>query len=571
MYTQSYRHFINTRLLLVVFLATLSACGSTRPYTSGPVKTFDPDNQHLPEPPETEEHFEWESLYLSTFYQVEKNLDLGRLFQNIGRLIGITGRDEAKNVNVLDEVPNSSWYTHRHYTDPMTSRELKQGPVKPGETPDTSRAIAVIRGKSDGVTPGFTIKDARDNIFIIKIDQPDYPELQSSSEVIATNIFYAAGYFVPQNSITYLDPQQLFIDEDATVTKDGKEQPMTAADLQEILNKAYIRGDGKVRVLASKFVDGKPIGPWNFMGLLKGDPNDRVPHEDRREVRGLRVLASWLNDTDRRHANTMAVYINEEGNNYIRHYLLDMGSTLGTTGNTLKQTKRGQEYRYDPRYMGLLYASLGLYVKPWARPEAKNRPYYPAVGYYEAELFDPGNWVTSYPNPAFEKATPRDGFWGAKIVMSFTDDDIRALVEAGQISDPNAAGYLTETLIKRRDKIGEYWFGRMNPLDKFKVWQKGEELRLSFSDLSVEGGLAEPSAHRYLYSVSVDGKPLFRNRIAEEPEIVFNTGTKAGPKQIVRVELHTLREYRDGRGKKIDVYVELQNGNARLVGIDREG
>lgn len=571
MYTQYYRYFINTRLLLVALLAIVSACSTSRPYTTGPVKTFDPDNRDIPEPGETEEHFEWESLYLSTFYQVEKNLDLGRLLQKLGQFTGISGRDEAKNVNVLDEVPGSSWYTHRHYVNPMTAEELKRGPLRPEETPDTSRTLTVISGKSEGVTPGFTIKDARGNIFIIKLDQPDFPELQSSSEVIATNIFYASGYYVPQNSIAYLDPQQLVITDDATIEKDGEEHTMAAADLQEILSKAYMRSDGKVRVLASKYVDGKPIGPWNFVGTLRDDPNDRVPHEDRREVRGLRVLASWLNDTDRRHGNTMAVYVNEGDKSYIRHYLLDMGSTLGSAGKTLRHTKRGQEYRYDPRYMGLLYASLGLYVKPWARPGAQNRPFYPAVGYFESELFDPGSWVPSYPNPAFEKVTPRDGFWGAKIVMSFSNEDIRALVEAGRISDPDAADYLAETLIRRRNKIGEYWFGRMNPLDKFDVRKEGNKMLLSFSDLSVEGGLTEPTSHRYLYSVSVNEEPLFRNRTADKPEIAFEINTKAKSKQIIKIELYTLREYQEGRGKKIDVYVELQNDNARLVGIDREG
>lgn len=564
---------ISNFLLVVICVCAASACGSSQPYTLHPVKTFDPDNKDIPVPAESEEQFRWETLYLSTFYQIEKPLDLGRSFRALGHLAGINGRDEAVNVNVLDEVPNSSWYTRRHYFEPMDSAALRRGPLT-GDKPDTTQTIMVIRGKSEGVTPGFTIRDARDNTYIIKLDRSDFPELMSSSEVIATNIYYASGYFVPQNSITYLDPQQLIVAEDATVTKGGEAQPMTEADLQEILDKTYTREDGKVRVLASKYVNGRPLGPWNFKGTRKDDPNDRIPHEDRREVRGLGVLASWLNDTDRRSGNTMAVYVNEGNRSYIRHFLLDMGSTLGTVGTTLRHTKRGQEYRYDPRYMGLLYASLGLYVKPWARPEAKDRPFYASVGYFESEIFSPGGWVPSYPNPAFEKITPRDGFWGAKMVMAFSDDDIRAIVEAGDITDTEAEAYLVRTLIERRDKIGRYWFGRVNPLDMFKSRLDDGDLILTFADLGVEGKLFEGDKTDYVYTVSRNGSRWVENERTSEPVIKLDIQSIDLEEQndpiILNVQIHTRREGQEHSGKKTEVYVALEDDRVRVVGLERE-
>ena len=36
--------------------------------------------------------------------------------------------------------------------------------------------------------------------------------------------------------------------------------------------------------------------------------------------------------------------------------------------------------------------------------------------------------------------TEEDAFWAARIVMAFTDEQIRAIVKAGRLSDPKAEG-----------------------------------------------------------------------------------------------------------------------------------
>ena len=94
------------------------------------------------------------------------------------------------------------------------------------------------------------------------------------------------------------------------------------------------RADGTVRVLASKFLKGKPVGPYPYRGVRIEDPNDRIPHEHRRELRGYRVFCAFLDHTDSREANTLDMFhkVNESGEGYIKHHLIDFGSIMGSAG-----------------------------------------------------------------------------------------------------------------------------------------------------------------------------------------------------------------------------------------------
>ncbi len=446
----------------------LTGCGSSQPFATGPIKTADPDRRAIPEPREIEQNFYWDRVDLTLFHQVKKPLDLGWTGRRIGALFGVTQRyGPAENVNVLDEPPQSSWWEPRDYYTPMSPEELAVGPNLDGTVdagPDTSGAWTIWRGKSVGAASGFFIEDAQGVRYLLKFDRPAYPELASSAEVISTKILHAAGYHVPQNTVAYFHPDQIEIGEDATVQDGNRRRPMREEDVASVLEGQPRRADGTVRVMASRFVDGQVLGPWNFRGRRSDDPNDRVRHQDRRELRGLRVIGAWLNDTDRRAANTLAVYTDDR---YVKHYVQDMSSTLGANTGAPHRPIHGQAYMIDPRKIATALVSLGVYPFPWwdYDPSAT----YPSVGYWRSDVFDPGDWLPTYPNPAFEKLTDRDAFWGAKIVSAFSDVDLAAIVETAEMSNPEAEAYLLNILRERRDKTARYWFSRLAPLDRFRV------------------------------------------------------------------------------------------------------
>ena len=580
-------------VLLVLLALGLSGCGSTRPYTLGPVKTADPDDRPIPPPAETEENQYWDRVDMTVFHQLEKPLNLNWTGRTIGRALGLAADDEADNVNVMDEPPSSSWWTRRQFYDDPTPRELAVGPNKRDTTgaaagPSPDGTWTVTSGKFQGASRGFQIKDPRGDRYLIKLDSPEWPELMSSAEVISTKILHGAGYYVPQNTVTYFSLDQLKIGEDAEVQDGTRRRPMTREDLRAILAPFDPGPDGKIRGMASKFVDGRPLGPFWFRGTRDGDPNDRVRHEQRRELRGLRVIGSWLNDADRRHANTLAVYTDER---YVKHYLLDMGSTLGTNAGGPHRPIHGQAYLIDHRKIARALLALGTYRFPWwdYDPSAP----YTAVGYFRADVFDPGDWVPTYPNPAFEKMTRRDAFWGAKIVMSFSDEDLRAIVETGRISNPAAEDHLIDVLRKRRDKIGRYWFARINPLDRFRVGAPPNPSvvqgssggasgppTLLFDDLSVTTGLDSASARRYTYRMHLDGTPLGELRTVDDSQLplVANGGSLAmllddrgrsePHERVVRVDLRTVQG--EDRSSVTQVYVHVPGtGPPRVVGLQR--
>jgi hypothetical protein len=98
--------------------------------------------------------------------------------------------------------------------------------------------LVVTGGKAEGATPGFTVRDAKGDRYLLKLDDSDYPELGSSSEVISTKILYAVGYHVPENYVVYFDPERLRVAEKATLDTGGEERaarsaPVTAVFLGE--------------------------------------------------------------------------------------------------------------------------------------------------------------------------------------------------------------------------------------------------------------------------------------------------------------------------------------------------
>src|SRR5262245_30427984 len=211
------------------------------------------------------------------------------------------GKTPATNVNTLGEVPDSSWFQNRHGMVRMSLAELAAGP-NTGSGPSGETPWVVIEAKTEGVTPGFRIRDARGDVYIIKFDPVENPEMSTAAEVISTKFFYAFGYNVPENYITVFRRDQLRVDAKAKLTEQN---------LDELLKRVHRQHDGTYRAMASKFLKGSPVGPFQYFGTRPDDPNDIFPHENRVELRGLRVFAAWLNHDDSRAINSLDMLVKD--------------------------------------------------------------------------------------------------------------------------------------------------------------------------------------------------------------------------------------------------------------------
>jgi hypothetical protein len=395
---------------------------------------------------------------------------------------GTPGADAgpAQNVNTLGEVPNSSWYTNRHYWNPRPSEALAQGPNE-GPRPDTTAPWRVLSVSTRRGLHHAVVLDRHDRRFRLTFDSASHPELATGAAMIASRLFHALGYYVPEHHLLRIPPHQLVPVPDSGVVR---------SDLWTLLNESHQYGDDTYRVLATRLPEAyRRVGPWTFHGTRRDDGNDVFPHEMRREVRGLRVFCAWLNHSKISEAHTLGVVVRNGGRHYVRHYLRRFAVTLGSGGAQPKAPWSGHEHVLDLGSVFTRIGTLGMAGGGWRNAEA---PDLRGVGHVEASFFRPERWRPELPNPAFKRADSSDTFWAARQVAAFSRADLEAVVGTARFSEPDAASYLVETLLARRDSIAHAYLGFAGGLDRFRV----DGLSLRFTDLRAQHALAPDSVER---------------------------------------------------------------------------
>jgi hypothetical protein len=460
----------------------------------------DPDNRTIPQP---------EPRNTSILYSIVYN----SWIRHLSPENAVEKRQAALNVNAWDEVPDSSWFTNRIGARRISFEEIVAG--LEGKPPEPS-PWRVERRNDSGYTPKVDMQDRSGGSYVLKFDPKGARERNSGAERIGTLIMHAAGYNVPHNSIVYFRPADLQFDEKSYYRDPmGNRRQLTRADVEAVLNGLDPMPDGRYRGIASLRLPGlAALGPFGFTSRRKDDPNDIIPHELRRELRGLRVIASWINHVDIKDDQALDMYQQApDGSRFVKHYLLDFSATLGAYEWPSAPYRVGHEHMFDGAAIGRSFFSLGLWRRPW---EVRGMVRHPEVGYFDAELFEPDKWKPSFPNLAFEPMDDGDGYWGAKIVTAFEDETIRKLAEAGEYSRPEVTDYLAAVLRQRRDAVGKYWLNRVTPLEDFVLAGS----RLQFRDLAVERRAADSASRDYRFRIeNLEGTKLTRDQIASAVDL----------------------------------------------------
>jgi len=328
---------------------------------------------------------------------------------------------------------------------------------------------------------------------------------------------------------------------------------MTWSDVDAMLDTSPRRADGRYRVSSSEFVAGIPKGGFSPEGVRDDDPNDRIPHEHRRELRGMRVFCAWTNHTDIKPDNTLDVYVEERGGRFLRHYLIDFGEALGAHQAEVDRLEDGYEHAWDWSRQSQALLAFGLWKRPWE--DQKPTPWL-SVGAFSAKHFDPTYWRGEFPYWPFDEMDATDAFWAAKLVMRFDRPILQAIVGRGQISHPEASAYLVNALLERRDKIGRAYLESVTPLDRFSV-NNGQ---VCMVDLGVLYGLATSGT---VEALDADGEVRREMTVNARGQVCM----PFPPDDAYSV--YRLRTAR-GRDKRPPVQLHVRGGaNPRVLGVIR--
>jgi hypothetical protein len=474
----------------------------------------------------------------------------------------------AANINTIDEVPDSSWFTNRLLvSQPLTGDALTGGPQS-GNGPAPG-PLTVIRPKEAGASPGFRARDARGETWFVSFDATGHPEAATGAVLVANKLFWAMGYWQVENYLLTVRPEQLMIGKAAEIVPpSGRSRPLRQSDVDAVLARAHRSADGSYRAVAGRAVPGKPLGGFHYHGTRPDDPNDIVPHEDRRELRALRVFGAWTNLVDMKAGNTVDALIEENGRRVVRHYLQDVGSTFGTAAAGPHDYDEGWEPLYSRDLLVRRLLTFGFYMRPWQTIEYKDVP---AIGRFEGDAFDPLTWQPRVPTAALLRARPDDNFWAARRVAAFTDKMIRTAAKTGAYSDPAATSHLAAVLIQRRDKIARAYLPAVNPLVDFAMSAAGV---LTFSNAAEQAGVASAPTGYTAQWVRFDNatgtiEPIGAEVSGAGPSLQAPAGLPSEAGAYVRIQVRAVDPPHASWNTPVDVYFRRTTEGWALVGLER--
>lgn len=438
-------------------------------------------------------------------------------FRPVARFFAVDPAGAATNVNSVDEVPDSAWFTGRvgstRATEPMTPEGIVRGPCADGAIdPDAPDGAWVIdRGHVAGEGPGFGVVVAGLGRFTMSLDGARQPERATGAAAIASRLYHAAGYFTPCASVVHVRPSIFKLTPGLTIaTEGGAPRALDAAALARILASAPSRG-GLVRLVASRALPGQTLGPFRYEGTRSDDPNDVIAHQDRRDLRGARVLAAWLDHGGASEQSTRDTWLAQRADDalsspgVVRHYQVGLDDCFGHEADSESASRRlGHANSVDLAQATRDFLTLGIPERPWDR--AKRSADGDIFGYFSARDFEPQSYQGDHPNPAFARMIEGDGAWAARAIARFTPDLVEAAVRAGDFTLARHTEVLVEQLLLRQKAVLRRYFSKLSSITDART--SGEDLCGKDLARSTETFVAAAFSYRARAYAGADLAPL---------------------------------------------------------------
>jgi len=538
----------------------------------GGLRTFPIEDPTWVDPDKRSFNQEPEEYFSSFFWDGADNM----VFRPFAKFWKVDPAGEAPNVNSMDEVPDSAWFTNRIGRRKMSLEEAAKGPCYGKPPLDPAGPWTVTGAKPNGANPGFPIKDRLGRRFMVKFDGVVQGPRATSADVVGSKIYHAAGFEAPCNQVVLFDRSILSISPKAKAKNHkGEKVPVTEKDLDTVFSKAIRLPDGRYRGSSSLFVRGKPIGPFRYEETRDDDPNDVIPHEDRRDLRGSKILAAWTNHFDSREQNSLDAWIEtSEGSGYIQHYFIDWGDCFGSVWEPPMMGRRvGHSNYMSPGHIMADWLSFGLITRPWDT----NRfgPTKAVLGYYDVDNFEPAEYHPGYPNPAMLRMTERDGAWMARILARITPAHVHAMLGEAKIQDPAIFAELERVVLGRRVKLLARYLTRVSPLtDPEVIVTGGGKAELCMEDLAVTANVVSPQHRSYRarawVTTDLEAAPVPNVRTPSLvcAQLPAAPGASEATPQYVIVDVFAQTGSEDRVPARVHLY-HLGGTNYRVVGLQR--
>jgi hypothetical protein len=159
----------------------------------------------------------------------------------------------------------------------------------------------------------------------------------------------------------------------------------------------------------------------------------------------------------------------------------------------------------------------------------------------------------------------------------FTDAMIRGVVEEARLANPDAARYLANVIIKRRDKTVRWGISGTNPLDRFEI-RNGRATELAFDNAAVRLRIVQQQPEYQIEWAPFDNNagtvgarraPLntVESHVVIPPD-VWGPSDAAGFRYAV-AEISTIQRAFPHWIEPVVITIRNRNGSVDVVGIDR--
>ena len=439
---------------------------------------------------------------------------------------------EAGDVNALDEVPRSSWFN------------------PPDARPDGPPVLPLTPlGTAESGQPGLAVTDARGLRYELRRDSRERPELVSASAAVASRLLGALGYRTPEVHVVTVAPNDI---------KEGNDKPAQEA-VSDLLREGSPPTGDRYRVRATRWPVGIDVGPTPNAGVRPEDPNDRVPHGERRTLRALGLALYWMGLRRLPPFALRDVYVGDPGKGHLLHYIVAMDDAFGADAvGREAEARLGGEGKYLDE--NALTALLTLGLRRRIAPPVQTR--WLALGEFQ-DVDAPETFTTSPPYEPADRLRPADAYWMGKRLAAVPAETIPAALTAGHFSDVSARARAAEVMEARRARAIAWGFAQVTSAEVERVETGRLMLRDQANSRKIRGLAAERYAVTFLDDHGATVAPAI---VVPVPDAAVSIPLPPGVPDYLVVRATALRE--GGKAPRaVEVHVFKEPSGIRVLGV----